>query len=244
MKSLLSTLIGRSKLRVGVFAAVALLATNSTVNVLSVHAQVTAQNNEIQKILSNLDKEAKRRTEATAKAKQAVQSTETIAGDTKTQVLKSLDEVQAANDAAVNQAKGVKDLAGAQQLAKSFDQQYDKYATSQAKGTLLKDSDQQQQVQQQLDATAKDIQSKLNSNKAAGQDTSGQQLQLDNIIKLIVSIAAIVASVVALIAALAAGDYAQASVIFLAIVGQLAQNLASILNVQSSLQVMIGGLGG
>lgn len=233
----------RSKVTIiSVFAVVAMLATNSTVNVLSVQAQVTTQNNEVQKLLGNIEKEAKRRDVATTKATETLDKTTTLSPQAKSQVLQSLNESKKANDTTLAQAKNTKDLAGMQQLAKGLDQQYDKYATSQSQGMLLGDSDQQAQSQQQLTTTAQDIQSKLNSNKESGQDTSSQQLELDNIIELITAVAAILASVVALIVALVAGDYTQAATLFLAIVGQLAQNLATILNIQSSLELMVGSV--
>lgn len=227
----------------GILAAAAMLATNSTVNVLSAYAQVTIQNNEIQKLMTNIEKEGKRRDTAMTQAKDTVNNTETLSSQTKSQILKDLDDAQKANTSTMNQAKNTKDLAGMQQLAKGFEGQYDKYATTQAQGMLLGDADQQQQTQQQLSQTASDLKSKLSSSSSSGSGGgSSQELELENIIAMITAVASIIASVVALIVAIAAGDYAQAAVLFTAIIGQLAQNLATILNIESSLQVMVGSV--
>lgn len=235
---------------VGIFALVAMLATNSTVNVLSVYAQTTTQNNEFQKLKGNLEKEAKRRDVAMTDAKETVNNTTTLTPQAKTDVLKGLNEAQKANSTTLTQVQNTKDVAGMKDLAKGFEGQYDKYATTQAQGQLLGDADQQQQTQQQLLQTANDLKSKL----ASGTDSSGssgssggsgsQEIELENIIAMITAVAAIAASVVALVVAIAAGDYEQAAVLFLAIVGQLAQNLATMLNIESSLEVMISGTAG
>lgn len=230
----------------GILAAAAMLATNSTVNVLSVYAQVTTQNNEIQKLMTNIEKEGKRRDTAMTQAKDTVNGTDTLSSQTKSQILKDLDDAQKANTSTMNQAKNTKDLAGMQQLAKGFEGQYDKYATTQAQGMLLGDADQQQQTQQQLSQTASDLKSKLSSSSSSGSSSGGssQELELENIIAMITAVASIITSVVALIVAIAAGDYTQAATLFIAIVGQLAQNLATILNIESSLEVMIGSVSG
>lgn len=236
----------------GIFAVAAMIATNSTVNVLSAYAQVTTQNNEFQKIKTNLEKEAKRRDTSLTQAKQTVNDTKTLAPQAKSDILKGLDEAQKANSSTLTQTQNAKDLAGMKDLAKNFEGQYDKYATTQSQGMLLGDADQQQQTQQQLLQTANDLKAKLasgntdtaNGESSGGGSGGGQQLELENIIAMIMAVAAIVASVVALVTAIAAGDYAQAATLFMAIVGQLAQNLATMLNIQSSLEVMIGGLGG
>lgn len=229
----------------GILAAVAMLATNSMVNVLSVYAQVTTQNNEIQKLMTNIEKEGKRRDTVMTQAKDTVNGTNTLSSQTKSQILKDLDDAQKANTSTMNQAKNTKDLAGMQQLAKGFEGQYDKYATTQAQGMLLGDADQQQQTQQQLSQTASDLKSKLSSSSSSSGGSGGgssQELELENIIAMITAVAAIITSVVALIVAIAAGDYTQAATLFIAIVGQLAQNLATILNIESSLEVMIGSV--
>ena len=230
---------------VSLFAVAAMLATNSTVNVLSVYAQTTTQNNELQKLKTNLEKEAKRRDVAMTDAKETVNGTTTLTPQAKTDVLKGLDEAQKANSTTLTQAQGTKDVAGMKELAKGFEGQYDKYATTQAQGQLLGDADQQQQTQQQLLQTANDLKSKLASgtdSSGSGGGSSSQEIELENIIAMITAVAAIAASVVALVVAIAAGDYAQAAVLFMAIVGQLAQNLATMLNIESSLKVMISGV--
>jgi DNA repair exonuclease SbcCD ATPase subunit len=223
--------------------AVALIASQSSISGLSAQAQTAVLDLETQATVTRIQTELDRRKAQTDKALEAVQSSNAVSAEAKAAVLKSVNESKTSIDALSKQVASVKDLKSAKELAASVDKQYDQFATANAKSATLKDSDSQTQIQQQLSSLAKDVQSKIDAKGASGGDVSGDQDQMKLIQQLIAAIAAISASVVALIIALAAGNYSEAATIFVAILGQLAQNLASILNVQGSLQVMIGSVG-
>lgn len=236
--------------RAAIAAIVVIMGTHSMVTGLSAHAQAVTQNNQLQSLLSNLNKEIDRREDATTKAQEALNSSTTISQQAKSDVSKNLGEVKTSLATTGDQAKKTTTVQGAQDLATSLNGGYDKFAINNAKAQLLKDSDSQQGIQQQLSATAASLQEKIDSQSSSqsgssgGGDSGSAEEMLTNLINLITAIGAIVASIVALVLALVAGNFAEAAAIFLTILGQLAANLASILNVQSGLQVVLSMVGG
>lgn len=209
---------------------------NSTVLALSVHAQGISQTNELKAQITKLTNEIDKRLKAVEQYGKAMESANAIAATAKSDVAKSLADIKKKLTDYKSQIQKVTTLAAAKELATKLDSEYGQYATTGAKAVTLKDADSQQQSQGKLSELTEQVQSVIDAGGAADMDMSAPQEQLKNIKQLIQSSGDIITSIIALITAMVAGDFTQAGVIFQSILGQLAQNLTTMLSAQNSLQ--------
>lgn len=233
------TLLRNSKIHlrtVIVLVITLVLILNSTILALSVHAQGVTQSNELKAQTTKLTNEIDKRLKAVEQYGKSMESTNAISASTKTDVTKSLAEIKKKLTDYKSQIQKVTTVAEAKELATKLDSDYGQYATTGAKAVTLKDADSQQQSQGKLSEMTEQVQSVIDAGGAADMDMSAPQEQLKNIKQLIQSSGDIITSIIALITAMVAGDFTQAGVIFQSILGQLAQNLTTMLSAQNSLQ--------
>lgn len=227
-----------------IFISVAVIATQSTVTLMTAHAQAVALDKETQSVVTKVTTELNRRSAAIESASAGVARSKTLTDSQKNQLKATLDEVNSTNNGLLTKIKGVKNAAEAQLVALEVDAAYEKYQTAVGQSSLLEDSDAQSAVKQQLETTAANIQSLIDEKGAEGQDVSSEQKQMKGLDQLIETIAAIIQSIIALLLSLVAGDIGQAASIFKSILGQLGLNMESFLTVEGALSDLVGSLTG
>ncbi|MFZ1361154.1 MAG: hypothetical protein WAS27_03975 [Candidatus Saccharimonadales bacterium] len=141
--------------------------------------------------------------------------------------------------------EGIKDINSAIEFAKTIEKQYDTYASANAAAYALNDANEQKGSLDAMKNLATDMQSTIDQAGASGDggDGGGQQDMMKNIQQLIQTITMIVASVIALIIAIATGhtSYEELQPIIMMIVGQLTQNMTSMISVQGMFGTVLAG---
>lgn len=216
------------------------LLTQSTVQAQS----TTFATNELKAATAKIKTEIDRRLAATQDAMKALKSVSAVSSTAQSTIATALAQSETALKEFKTQLASVKDLDAAKLLAGKVDGQYDQYANATATAMTLKDTDKQQQTVNFLGGLGKDAQAAIDEGGAAGMDVSGLQEQMKGIKQLIESMGAILASVTALIMSLINGDYDKAWAIFQTILGQLAQNMLSMLTAQESMGEVAEGAKG
>lgn len=224
--------------------SVAVIATQSTVTMLTAHAQTVTLDRETQAIVTKVTSELNKRASAIESAKAGVTRSKSLKEDEKAKLKTVLDEVNATNSGLLSKIRGVKNAAEAQLVALEVDTAYEKYQAVVGQTSLLKDGDAQAVVKQQLEGTADNVQSLIDTKGAEGGDVSSEQKALKGIDQLIQTIGAIIQSIIALLLSLAAGDISQAASIFQSILGQLGLNMESIFTAEDGLTNLVTSLSG
>lgn len=216
------------------------LVTQSTVQAQS----ATFAANELKALTAEIKTEVDRRLTATQQAIKSLKSVSAVSSTAQSAISTALTQSETALKEFKSQLSSIKDLDAAKLLASKVDSQYDQYANATATASTLKDSDAQQKTVNFLEGLGKDTQAAIDEGGAAGMDVSGLQEQMKGIKQLIESMGAILASVVALIVSLINGDYDKAWAIFQTILGQLAQNMVSMIAAQAGMGELVEGAKG
>ncbi|RYX79046.1 hypothetical protein EON76_05045 [bacterium] len=224
--------------------SIAVIASQSTVTMLTAHAQAVTLDRETQAVVAKVTTELNKRTAAIEKAKAGITQSKTLKEDEKAKLKAVLEEVRLTNAGLLTKIGGVKNAAEAQLVALEVDAAYEKYQAAVGQSSLVQDGDAQAVVKQQLEGTADNVQSLIDSKGAAGGNVSSEQKALKGIDQLIQTIGAIIQSIVALLISLAAGDISQAASIFQSILGQLGLNMESIFTAQDGLTGLVSSLSG
>lgn len=227
-----------------IFISVTVIATQSTITVMTAHAQAVVLDKEAQALVTKMTTELNKRSAAIESAKAGLTRSTTLTDSQKNQIKTSLDEVNTVNTDLLTKVKAVKNAAEGQLVALEIDAAYEKYQAVVGQSALVKDGDAQAVVKQQLENTADNVQQLIDTKGASGQDVSSEQKQMKGIDQLIETIGAIIQSIIALLLSLAAGDMSQAASIFKSILGQLGLNMESMFNVEDGLSGLVSSLSG